>query len=65
MLIGYSDQGVLPVTLHDQIAAEFRTCIQWTTSTPNRARPALVQLQQYDIVVAFTNSAISRSRGDG
>src|SRR4030095_1933729 len=64
VLIVYSDQGVQPVTLHDQIAAEPGVTTadyfdaQFTT-------PTLAQLLPYNIVVAFSNSTYFDPTGMG
>src|SRR4030095_7443323 len=64
VLIVYSNQGVQPVTLHDQIAAEPGVTTadyfdaQFTT-------PTLAQLLPYNIVVAFSNSTYFDPTGMG
>jgi hypothetical protein len=56
VLIAYSDVSVLPVTLHDQIAAD-PDVIAVDYFDAGVGTPTLAQLQQYDIVVATSNSA--------
>jgi hypothetical protein len=58
VLIAYSDEGVQPVMLHDQIAAESGVLTVDYFDAEN-ATPTLAQLQPYNIVVAFSNSAYS------
>ena len=55
VLIAFSDLGVQPVTLHDQIAAD-PDVIAVDYFDAEFATPSLGQLQQYDIVVATSNS---------
>ena len=55
MLIAYSDLSVQPVTLHDQIAAE-PDVLTVDYFDAEVATPTLAQLQQYEIVVATSNS---------
>ena len=55
MLIANSDEGVQPVTLHDQIAAE-PGVIAVDYFDAESGTPTLAQLQQYNIVVAFSDS---------
>ena len=55
VLIAYSDQGILPTTLQAQIAAE-PDVTAVDTFDAQLGTPTLAQLQQYDIVVATSNS---------
>ena len=55
MLIAYSDIGGPPTTLQNQILAEGVTAAELFDAFSGT--PTLTQLEQYDIVVAFSNDA--------
>src|SRR5207245_1245713 len=64
VLIVYSDVGVQPVTLHDQIAAEPNVVLVDYFDAQN-STPTLAQLTPYNIVVSFSNSTYADPVGMG
>ena len=64
VLIAYSDQKVVPVTLHDQIAAEAGV-VAVDYFDAQAGTPSLAKLQTYNIVVTFSNTTYSDAVGMG
>jgi hypothetical protein len=64
VLIAYSDGKIPPATLHDQIAAEAGvTVVDYFDA--QAGTPSLAKLQQYNIVVTFTNTTYADAVGMG